>query len=92
MTMTLTPAYGRDYTSKKAVQAALDSDKDFIVADFGNPWEGKPVNKSQLMADGIKSVNIRYKGLRSVGVFKLVATPEKAEPTHNAAFEILRGG
>jgi len=32
--MTLVPAYGRDYTSKKAVEKDWKSGKDFIVADI----------------------------------------------------------
>jgi len=66
--MTLTPAYGRDYKSKKAIQADLDADKDFIIADFGHRYEGKPVNKSQLIETGVKQVNVRYSKLRKVAV------------------------
>lgn len=66
--MTLTPAYGRDYRSKKAVQADLDADLDFIIADFGHRYEGKPVNKSQLIETGVKQVNVRYSKLRKVAV------------------------
>jgi len=69
--MTLTPAYGRDYKSKKAVAADLKADKDFIIADFSHPYSGKPVNRSQLVADGIKAVNVRYAKLRRVCVVVL---------------------
>ena len=68
---TLTPAYGRDYKSKATVKADLDRDLDFLLADFSSPWDGKPVNLSQLKADGYTEVNIRYKQLRSVAVFKI---------------------
>ena len=69
--MTLTPAYGRDYKSKKAVQADLDAGKDFIIADFGHPYDGKPANHRDLKSEGLATVNIRYGNLRKVGVFKV---------------------
>ena len=69
--MTLTPAYGRDYKSRKEVQAALDADLDFIIADMFSEFSGKPVNKSQLIETGVRSVTIRWKSLRSVAVFQV---------------------
>ncbi len=69
--MTLTPAYGRDYKSKAAVLKDFNADRDFIIADAFSKWDGKPVNKSQLVAEGTKSVNLRYKGLRSIAVVQL---------------------
>ncbi len=66
--MTLTPAYGRDYKSKAAVQADWDGDKDFIIADFGHPYEGKPANKSALRSE-VAQVTIRYSRVRKVAVF-----------------------
>lgn len=60
--MTLIPAYGRDYKSKKAVLADFDAGKDFIIASFDSQYDGKPVNKEQLAG---KLVKIRYNGLRS---------------------------
>ena len=63
--MTLTPAYGRDYESKKAVLAGFDAGKDFIIAEYGHRYDGKPVNKEQLKG---QTVNIRYSQLRKVVV------------------------
>ncbi len=64
---TLTPAYGRDYTSRKAALADWEADKDFILNDIFSPWDGKPVNRSQLpTGDHI----IRYKGLTQICVAK----------------------
>ncbi len=63
--MTLTPAYGRDYKSQKAVRADFDDEKDFIIADFTHPDCGRYVNKPQLVG---QSVNIRYAGLAKVMV------------------------
>jgi len=64
--MTLTPAYGRDYKSAKAAKADWDNGKDFIIATFGDPWDGKPVNKEQVGDDS--PINIRYNQLRKVTV------------------------
>jgi hypothetical protein len=68
MNMTLTPAYGRDYKSKKAVLEDFNSDKDFIINDFTSRWDGKPVNKAQLLEEGVHQVNIRYQRLTKVCV------------------------
>jgi hypothetical protein len=70
MYLTLVPAYDRDYKSKAAVLADFEIGKDFIVADHFNRWNGKPVNKENLLADGIHAVNIRYGKLRKVAVVK----------------------
>ena len=60
---TLTPAYGRDYTSKKAALADWEADKVFILNDMFSQWDGKPVNRSQ-MPTGRHT--IRYKKLTQV--------------------------
>ena len=70
--MTLTPAYGRDYKSRKAVLADFNSDKDFIVADFHDPACGSYANKSDLEGHHT-TVYIRYQGLR-----KIMAVPVNA--------------
>ena len=61
--MTITPAYGRDYKSANAALEDYNADKDFIVADITNPYNGKPVNKSQL--SGV-DVMIRYNKLTKI--------------------------
>ena len=67
--MTLTPAYGRDYNSQKAVEEDFNLDKDFIINDITSPWNGKPCNKSSL---GIgDTIQIRYAKLRKVIVIKI---------------------
>ena len=68
--ITLTPAYGRDYKSKAAVIKDFEADKDFIISDFGNRWDGKPVNRSQLLGD-VDEVNIRFQKNRKVVVVKV---------------------
>jgi len=43
--ITLTPAYGRDYKSRKEVVEAWEQGKDFIINDYSSPWDGRPMNK-----------------------------------------------
>ena len=69
--MTLTPAYGRDYKSKKEVQADLDAGKDFKVASMFNG--GGYINKADMLREGIKNVMIRYKKLTQIQNFTVQA-------------------
>lgn len=64
--MTITPAYQRDYRSAKAAKIDFHNNLDFIVTDFFNPYDGKPVNKSDLIATGETSVMIRYNRLTKI--------------------------
>jgi hypothetical protein len=62
---TVTPAYGRDYKSKKAALADWNAGKDFIINDISNRWDGKPVNKQGAEEAGL-SIMIRYDKLRKI--------------------------
>jgi len=68
--MTLTPAYGRDYTSAEAVKADWDANKDFLIADVSSPYNGKPLNKQDAPAG---TYNIRYNKKTQVCVIKVKA-------------------
>lgn len=56
--ITLTPAYGRDYKSKKACLVDLKANKDFILNDIGSCWNGKPCSPSNFKGEAVK---VRYK-------------------------------
>ena len=71
MALTLTPAYGRDYKSKKAVVQDWEDGKDFIIADMFNPYDGKAFNKQSALDSGERTVNIRYKKLTQIAVIKV---------------------
>lgn len=73
MHMTLTPAYGRDYKSRKAIVADLRADRDFLCnADENGPlMRPLPINRPQILEKGVKTINVRYKQLRSVCVIKV---------------------
>ena len=66
----LIPAYGRDYKSAAAVKAAWEEGKDFIIADMGNRWYGKPINKEGADEGKYGPVLVRYSGLRKLVIVK----------------------
>ena len=69
--LTVSPAYGRDYKSKKAVLVDWDDNKDFIIQDM---VKSGMVNKQQineLKEYGYTHIHIRYKQLTQVTVLPL---------------------
>lgn len=63
----LVPAYGRSYNSVKAVQKDFDANKDFKTS-FGSL-----INKDQVRAEGIKSIQVRYgKNLTKTTMLRVV--------------------
>ncbi len=60
--LTLTPAYGRDYRSQKAVRADWLENKDFVIATLGHPTY---INKRDADREGTK-VMIRYSNLTKI--------------------------
>jgi hypothetical protein len=56
----IVPAYGRDYTTLAALKEDYDANKDFIIRDVSNRWDGKPCNKSDIEAQGITEVWVRF--------------------------------
>jgi len=64
----LTPAYGRDYKSKAAVQADFDAGKDFMARSFDRDGY---ITKSELLEMGVKSVQARYGKLAKVCMLKV---------------------
>jgi hypothetical protein len=65
--ITLTPAYGRDYKSRRRIKEDWDSGKDFLIAQYGHPYDGKPANKSDMK--GVV-VTIRYSQMRKVTIIQ----------------------
>jgi hypothetical protein len=54
--MTLTPSYGRDYKSAKAVEGDFRAGKDFTIASVG-PYMGKQCSIRDLAG---QTVTLRY--------------------------------
>ena len=70
-TITLTPAYGRDYSNKANVLADWDANKDFVIQDMRLSGY---VNKAQvpdLIRDGITAIQLRYNLMTKVIILKL---------------------
>lgn len=66
------PAYGRDYTSQKAVLEDWKAGKDFQAATLGTRGcYFSSRDAAQMKRDGTKWVNIRYAKLTKVAVIKL---------------------
>ena len=61
MYLTLLPAYGRDYKTKKSIINDLNALKDFIVSH-----SGQYINKQQFNELGITSFNVRYSQQRKL--------------------------
>lgn len=63
--LTVVPAYGRDYTSAKAVKADWEAGKDFQICDMSCQNDGAYINKEDASREGI-TVNVRYARLTKV--------------------------
>lgn len=68
MQLTISGAYGRDYTSKAQVEADWKAGKDFIVRGFGS---GRYVNLEDAKSQGVTSVNVRYAQDKKICVVKV---------------------
>jgi hypothetical protein len=70
--ITLVPAFHRDYKSQKEAKDAFLANKDFKVADLSHPDDGRYCNMSDLLrTNTTQYVNIRYKKLTMVCVIDL---------------------
>jgi hypothetical protein len=70
-TISLIPAYGRDYKSKKAIMDDLAAGKDFVISDIMNRWDGKPASACDLVREGYTKAMVRYGKMRKVTVVPL---------------------
>lgn len=71
---TLTPAYGRDYKSKKALLEDFNANKDFIL---NSPTSQDYVNREDLNASTTTSIQVRWKGMTMVGIIKRKSNSEE---------------
>ena len=46
--------------NKKEVTEHLSSNKDFLIRDYGNPWDNKPCNKEELLKDNYTHIKVYY--------------------------------
>ena len=66
MYLTLLPAYGRDYKSKKLIIDDLNNNKDFIEST-----SLRAINKQQFKELDISSFNVRYDQQRKITNIKI---------------------
>jgi benzoyl-CoA reductase/2-hydroxyglutaryl-CoA dehydratase subunit BcrC/BadD/HgdB len=64
--ITLLPAYGRDYKSKKVIIDDLNNNKDFLESTTR-----KYINKEQFKELNISSFNVRYDQQRKITNIKI---------------------
>ena len=64
--ITLLPAYGRDYKSKKSIINDLNALKDFLISHTG-----QYINKQQFKELNISSFNVRYDQQRKITNIKI---------------------
>jgi hypothetical protein len=69
--MTVVPAYGKDYKSKKEIEEALKAGKDFQIADYFHPEDGRYVNREDLLKSKVKTINVRYARLTKIAVIQV---------------------
>ena len=65
-TVTISPAYGRDYKSLAKARQDYAADKDFLLQDFDISPRPVPINKTQIDAEGWTAM-IRYNRLTKIG-------------------------
>lgn len=63
--LTVVPAYGRDYQTRREALNAWDSGLDFIIASYG-PDDGRYISKRDVVANPNLQIKIRYKGLTQI--------------------------
>ena len=66
MNLTLLPAYGRDYKSKKAFINDIEANKDFLICNTNSY-----INKDQFKDLNISEFRIRYNNYRQVKVINI---------------------
>ena len=66
MFLTLLPAYGRDYKSKRVIIDDLNNNKDFLEST-----SLKAINKQQFKELNISSFNVRYDQHRKITNIKI---------------------
>lgn len=73
-TLTVVPAYGRDYPTAAAATRDWTARKDFRIRDVGCPFDGAYVGAGQvgeLLDDGYTHLHIRHNQLADVAVLQL---------------------
>lgn len=78
-TITVVPAYGRDYKTAKAASADWAQGKDFLVSNVFDPADGKPINLEDAQNAGLDQVTIRFHACAKLCVVKVKAATRSVE-------------
>jgi hypothetical protein len=68
--VTISPAYGRDYKSKAAALAAWEAGDDFSMGGGGGPYLSR-ADAGSLKERGLTSISLRYGKLRKQLIVKM---------------------
>ncbi len=74
MLSTLTPAYNREYKSKKAILEDFAQNKDFLLQTYNGSTY---INKEDIEKTGEKEVMVRYANLTKVTIIKFNAKKQQ---------------
>ena len=69
--LTLSPAYGRDFQSRKDAEANFTSNQDWRIESIHSPWCGSYTTRAELIRAGIREVELRYAKLTKATIVKL---------------------
>lgn len=70
-TITIGPAFGRDYTSKAKALADWDANLDFMIHDMRHSGYISKSSAPYLEWMGVTAIHLRYNNMRMVVVLKL---------------------
>jgi len=70
-TITLSPAYGRDFKSRKEAEANFLAGQDWRIESIHSPWCGSYATRAELIQGGIREVELRYARLTKATIVKL---------------------
>jgi hypothetical protein len=71
MRISVIPAYGRDYKSKREIEMSMKENLDFKISDISSPHDGRYINLAQIVEAGITTVNVRYAKLTKIHVVEV---------------------
>lgn len=67
--ITIVPAYGRDYKSKRALMEDWYKGLDFLINDVSSAYNGRLINIEDAVRTDIVEIRARYGDLRRVTIF-----------------------
>jgi hypothetical protein len=69
--ITLSPAYGRDFKSRRDAEENFASNQDWRIESIASGYAGAYATRAELKNAGIQEVELRYAKLTKVTIVKL---------------------